>query len=99
MTGKRPMIAGNWKMTGLKAALGEVEKLKADLSGGGAPVCEVVLCPPATLIHLVVQTLAGSGILVGGQDCSPAESGAFTGEVSAAMLADLGARYVILGHS
>lgn len=60
---------------------------------------QLVLCPPATLIHQVCQWVDGSGLAVGGQDCHPAPEGAFTGDISAPMLADAGCRYVIAGHS
>jgi triosephosphate isomerase len=92
----RPLVAGNWKMNGLRASLALVEELKAAPPAGRV---ELLVCPPATLIHAVAQALAGSPIAVGGQDSHAERSGAFTGNVSAEMLADLGATYVILGHS
>ncbi|MEM9757571.1 MAG: triose-phosphate isomerase, partial [Pseudomonadota bacterium] len=91
----RKLAAGNWKMNGLTAALAEVEALTAGLP---ATPPEVLICPPATLIAQMVAQ-AGGKIAVGGQDCHTAETGAHTGDISAAMLADAGARYVILGHS
>jgi len=96
MTAPTPLIAGNWKMNGLAASLDEA---KAVAAGLGKVAGRVVLCPPATLIDRISQALAGSAVLVGGQDCSPEEAGAFTGDVSAAMLADAGAKLVIVGHS
>jgi triosephosphate isomerase (TIM) len=98
------LIAGNWKMNGVGASLAEVEALTHELrlSGeGSAPAlaCRVALCPPATLIHRLASAAAGSVIEVGGQDCRAETSGAFTGDISAAMLKDAGATLVILGHS
>lgn len=98
MTLARPLIAGNWKMNGLEASLDEARTLAA-LVDERPPAARVALCPPATLIARMADLLAGSGILVGGQDCSREEVGAFTGDVSADMLVDAGARLVILGHS
>jgi triosephosphate isomerase len=94
-----PLIAGNWKMNGLRADLDEITKLKDLLKGGGAPRCSIAICPPATLLAAMSTQAAGSGIATGGQDCHPAPSGAHTGDISAAMLADAGAKYVIVGHS
>jgi len=95
MTERRKLIAGNWKMNGLKADLGEVSAI-AQLAAG-RPDLDVALFLPATLI---APAVAASGAMpIGGQDCHQAESGAFTGNVSAAMLAEAGARGVIVGHS
>ena len=94
-----PLIAGNWKMNGLRASLIEVEKLASRLTAGEAPRCTVVICPPATLLGAMNRVAAPAGIVLGGQDCHPAASGAHTGDLSAAMLADAGAQMVIVGHS
>ena len=94
-----PLIAGNWKMNGLRASLFEVEKLASPLTSGTPPRCTVAICPPATLIAAMNRTAAPAGILVGAQDCHPAPSGAHTGDLSAPMLADAGAQLVIVGHS
>jgi triosephosphate isomerase len=94
-----PLIAGNWKMNGLRGSLEEIERLKALVAAGPDPKGEIVVCPPATLLAAVSLRLEGSGISSGGQDCHEAPSGAHTGDVSAVMLADAGARFVILGHS
>ena len=94
-----PLIAGNWKMNGLRASLFEVEKLASHLTSGTPPRCTVAICPPATLIAAMNRTAAPAGILVGAQDCHPAPSGAHTGDLSAPMLADAGAQLVIVGHS
>lgn len=94
-----PLIAGNWKMNGLMASLGEVQKLAEMLTRGTAPRCTVAICPPATLLARISEMAASSGIVTGGQDCHPAQSGAHTGDISATMLADAGAQFVIVGHS
>jgi triosephosphate isomerase len=91
------LIAGNWKMNGLGESLGEVETLRAALADED-PSCRVALCPPATLIERMARA-AGSRIEIGGQDCRAETKGAFTGDLSAAMLKDAGATLVILGHS
>jgi triosephosphate isomerase len=93
-----PLIVGNWKMNGLKADLREALVLAEGLALRPA-AARVGLCPPATLVAAMAQALAGSAVSVGGQDCHPEASGAFTGEISAEMLADAGARMVIVGHS
>ncbi|MBV0893176.1 triose-phosphate isomerase [Paracoccus sp. Z118] len=95
MNKPRKLAAGNWKMNGTLAALAELDALLEE----GDRDCEVLICPPATLIHPAVARIAGGGIAVGGQDCHAAESGAHTGDLSAAQLADVGADYVIVGHS
>ena len=94
-----PLIAGNWKMNGGRASLEELTALAGMLTTGEAPRALVVICPPATILHAVASHGATSGILAGGQDCHPAGSGAHTGDISAGMLADAGAQYVIVGHS
>jgi triosephosphate isomerase len=93
------LIAGNWKMNGLRAALVEIEKLASTLTAGPAPRCMVAICPPATLINAMNRIAAPAGIILGGQDCHATPSGAHTGDLSAAMLADAGAQLVIVGHS
>ena len=92
----RKLAAGNWKMNGLAAALGEVQAL---IAAHPAPACEMLLCPPATLLAQMNWAARGSKLRLGGQDCHPDASGAHTGDISAAMLRDAGAVYVILGHS
>ena len=98
MTHIRPLIAGNWKMNGTGPALDEALALAAALKDEPA-TARVALCPPATLIERLARAVEGSAVEVGGQDCHAQASGAFTGDVSAAMLADAGAGMVILGHS
>ena len=90
-----PLIAGNWKMNGLTASLAEIEALAA---AGPWRDREVLVCPRATLLATAVR--AGDGrVSIGGQDCHPKASGAHTGDLSAGMLADAGAKAVIVGHS
>ncbi|MBD3764191.1 MAG: triose-phosphate isomerase [Rhodobacterales bacterium] len=91
----RRLAAGNWKMNGLRADLAEVEAL---IAAHPAPGCEVLICPPATLLAPMAALAAGR-LALGGQDCHARAAGAHTGDVSAAMLADAGATHVILGHS
>lgn len=92
----KKLAAGNWKMNGTTASLSEVAAL---LSAHPAPACEMLLCPPATLVSAMAATAKGSALMVGGQDCHAKTSGAHTGDISAAMLVDAGASHVILGHS
>ncbi|HEX4301841.1 MAG TPA: triose-phosphate isomerase [Rhizomicrobium sp.] len=92
----RQLIAGNWKMNGLGAALVEIEALARAVQ---SPSCDVLICPPATLIARAAATAKGTTIAIGGQDCHAEISGAFTGDVSAEMLRDAGATAVIVGHS
>ncbi len=94
----KPLAAGNWKMNGLKASVSEIMALK-DRLDGTAPACDVLICPPATLVMSLADAAAGSVIQIGGQDCHSAVSGPHTGDVSAAMLKDAGASAVIVGHS
>jgi triosephosphate isomerase len=95
MTVPTPLIAGNWKMNGLIGSLDEARTVAAAIGRGP----RVAICPPATLIGPMSQALTGSAVLVGAQDCHWETSGAFTGDLSAQMLAEAGARLVILGHS
>jgi triosephosphate isomerase len=98
MTAPRPLIAGNWKMNGLAADLDEARAIAAAVEQG-AYGARVALCPPATLIDRMASALTGMTVAVGGQDCRAEVSGAYTGDVSAEMLAEAGASMVILGHS
>ena len=92
----KKLAAGNWKMNGLHEALAEVKALHKACP---TPSCDVLICPPATLISSMAKICDNMRIEVGGQDCHENTSGAHTGDISALMLADTGARYVILGHS
>ena len=95
------LVAGNWKMNGLRADGAALARALVErIAPAGAEVgCELLVCPPATLLETVGGILAGSGIALGGQDCHSSPKGAHTGDVSAEMLAELGCKYVILGHS
>jgi len=93
---RRKLAAGNWKMNGTEAALTELDAL---IASHPAPRSEILLCPPATLIHRMATHIADAPIATGGQTCHAAPTGAHTGDISAEMLADAGASYVILGHS
>jgi len=96
----RPLIAGNWKMNGLSAdgwALADDIVRRVTALTSGAP--ELLVCPPATLIGLVAEAVQGSSVRLGAQDCHADDNGAHTGDIAAPMLADLGCRYVIVGHS
>jgi len=93
----RQLIAGNWKMNGTGAALAELEALAKHVDAA-KPGCDVLVCPPATLIARAAAQ-ARNRIAIGGQDCHAEVSGAFTGDVSAEMLRDAGATAVIVGHS
>lgn len=94
---KKKLIAGNWKMN---ASLATNEALiKALLAGAGSPACQVALCVPSVYLAQCQALLTGSVIELGAQDVSAHETGAFTGEISAAMLREFGVRYVLVGHS
>ena len=94
----RPLIAGNWKMNGQVAQLAEAQAVRDALLKSD-PAVDVMICPPATLLAQMAWTVKGSKVLLGGQDCHAAASGAFTGDIAAEMLADAGAGAVIVGHS
>jgi triosephosphate isomerase len=97
---RRPLIAGNWKMNCLKAdGLALARGLAARIGIEATRAADVVICPPAGLVESVARAVAGSVIGVGGQDCHTVPKGAHTGDISAAMLKDLGASHVIVGHS
>lgn len=93
----RVLIAGNWKMNGTVAALGEIARL-AEIVAARPPAAGILICPPATLLTRAVAAAAGR-IAIGGQDCHAQASGAYTGDISAEMLKDAGASAVIVGHS
>ena len=94
---RRTLIAGNWKMNGAQAA--NEALLNEILAGLGSQECDVLICPPLVYLPQCAEIISGAPILLGAQDVSVHTSGAYTGEVSAAMLADLGCEYVIVGHS
>ena len=95
----RPLVAGNWKMNGLKAALAEIARIRDAVGSGAAGRAEALICPPAQLIMEAARLCAGSKLGIGGQDCHFSAKGAHTGDISAEMLKDAGAAYVIVGHS
>jgi triosephosphate isomerase len=98
----RPLVAGNWKMNGLKAAGEELRKIIRGYAAS-RPQTDLMVCPPATLLMAFAQIAGGPTpdimVAIGAQDCHPEASGAFTGDLSAEMLADAGATAVIVGHS
>lgn len=94
---KKKLIAGNWKMNGNLAA--NESLLKALLAGAGEPACQVAVCVPSVYLAQCQALLAGGVIELGAQDVSAHESGAYTGEISPAMLKEFGVRYAIVGHS
>lgn len=95
---RKPLVAGNWKMNGSResnrALLSALQGSLGDLQG-----VDLAVCPPAVYLPEVAATLGGGNIATGGQDCSDQEAGAYTGEIAASMLAEVGCRYVIVGHS
>ncbi|MBP1805929.1 triose-phosphate isomerase [Rubellimicrobium aerolatum] len=93
---RRKLAAGNWKMNGTAASLSEVEAL---IAAHPSPGVEILLCPPATLVGRLAALKGQHSLMVGGQDCHAKASGAHTGDVAAAQLADAGATHVIVGHS
>jgi triosephosphate isomerase (TIM) len=93
-----PLVAGNWKMNGLAASVGEFSKIITRAKALAGRV-DLMVCPPATLIPAFASAARGSAVAVGGQDCHAERFGAHTGDISAEMLADAGARAVIIGHS
>ncbi len=93
---RRPLIAGNWKMNGLRASVAELDRV---IEAAPDMACDLMLCPPATLVATFSSRAAGSSLIIGAQDCHPKASGAHTGDISAEMLRDAGARAVIVGHS
>jgi triosephosphate isomerase len=97
--GVRPFVAGNWKMNGLAASLDELDKMRRAADAGEAGKAELAVCPPATLLAQAASRARGGALRLGAQDCHTQISGAFTGDLSAAMLRDAGAAYVIVGHS
>jgi triosephosphate isomerase len=96
--GIRPLVAGNWKMNGLKASMAEFDAMLAG-AGAFAGKADLLVCPPATLIAAFADKGKGKGVAVGAQDCHQNASGAHTGDLSAEMLRDAGATAIIVGHS
>jgi triosephosphate isomerase len=98
MPERKQLVAGNWKMNGRRADGIALAGALAE-HARGAHACDLLVCPPATLIECVGAALAGSGVALGGQDCHAAPAGAYTGSISAEMLRDAGCSHVIVGHS
>ncbi len=94
---RRPLVAANWKMNGLKASIAELKKIIAGAQG--LPAIDLLVCPPATLIAGFAAKAHGTSVAIGGQDCHAETAGAYTGDISAEMLRDAGASAVIVGHS
>jgi len=96
----RKLIAGNWKMHGLRANLAQIRAVAEALSRAVEPPrADVLICPPATLVSEAVEAAGDSGLMIGGQDCHAVSDGQYTGEISAEMFADMGCSHVIIGHS
>lgn len=96
----RPLVAGNWKMNGLRASLAEVTAIRDAVASGAAGRADAVLCLPYTLLYPAAELISTApGLLLGGQDCHAASGGAHTGDISSQMLKDIGASMVIVGHS
>ncbi|MCT4656025.1 MAG: triose-phosphate isomerase [Cohaesibacter sp.] len=95
----KPLVAGNWKMNGLKAAVSELEALVAGYDADLSGKVDSMICPPATLVAQFAQATADSAVAIGAQDCHANKSGAHTGDLSAQMFADAGATAIIVGHS
>jgi triosephosphate isomerase (TIM) len=95
----RPLVAGNWKMHGLKSSIQVLHALAEGYTPELKAKVDLLVCPPATLIHAFALQAHGSDVAIGAQDAHAEASGAYTGNVSAEMLADLGATHVIVGHS
>jgi len=95
----RPLVAGNWKMNGLRAALSEIGLMAQAYDSALQAKVDLLVCPPATLLHAAASAAAGSGIGIGAQDCHASAAGAHTGDLSAEMIADAGATAIIVGHS
>ncbi|HRQ80247.1 MAG TPA: triose-phosphate isomerase [Azospirillaceae bacterium] len=99
MTVRRKLIAGNWKMNGSAAMTRDLIGALTAKAAAAAPACDVAVCPPYPFLGAAAAALAGSPVALGAQDCAVKVSGAHTGDVAAEMLADVGCRYAIVGHS
>jgi len=99
MAVRRPLVAGNWKMNGLKASVAELGLITAAYDAQLRARVDLLVCPPATLLATFAVVALGSRVAIGAQDCHPRPIGAHTGDIAAEMIADTGATYVIVGHS
>jgi triosephosphate isomerase (TIM) len=95
----RPLVAGNWKMNGLRANLDQIKAIADGIDGELAGKIDVALCPPATLLYVATALAEDTALMVGAQDCHTEQSGAFTGDISAEMIADCMGDFAIVGHS
>ncbi|OJF91795.1 triose-phosphate isomerase [Pararhizobium antarcticum] len=95
----RPLVAGNWKMNGLRGALDQIKAMAEGVKGPLSEKVEALICPPATLLYVATALCDDSPLLIGAQDCHQDVSGAHTGDVSAEMIADCFGTHVIVGHS
>ncbi len=95
----RPLVAGNWKMNGLRASLDQIKAMAEGVKGELSEKVETLICPPATLLYVATALCDDSPLLIGAQDCHEKVSGAHTGDVSAEMIADCFGTHVIVGHS
>lgn len=95
----KPLIAGNWKMNGLRHSQGVLQQVITGYSADLRSKVDLLICPPATILHSLSVSALGSRVMIGAQDCHSKSSGAHTGDISAAMIVDAGATHVILGHS
>lgn len=95
----RPLVAGNWKMNGTGESLTELRAIAAGVSSDLGRLFEALICVPSTLLSRAADTLDGEKLLLGGEDCHIADNGAHTGDISAPMLKEAGAEFVIVGHS
>ncbi|CZT35044.1 triose-phosphate isomerase [Rhizobium sp. 9140] len=95
----RPLVAGNWKMNGLRASLDQIKAMAEGVTGPLSEKVEALICPPATLLYVATALCTDSPLAIGAQDCHVAVSGVHTGDISAEMIADCFGTYVIVGHS
>ncbi|WP_275790898.1 triose-phosphate isomerase [Pararhizobium gei] len=95
----RPLVAGNWKMNGLRASLDQIKIMAEGVKGGLSEKVDALICPPATLLYVATALCDDSPLLIGAQDCHEKPSGAHTGDLSAEMIADCFGTHVIVGHS
>lgn len=95
----RPLVAGNWKMNGLRASLDQIKAMAEGVKGPLSEKVEALICPPATLLYVATALCDDSPLAIGAQDCHVKTSGAHTGDISAEMVADCFGTHVIVGHS
>jgi len=96
---RKMLIAGNWKMNGLQKNCADLQEMIEKIPASAFEQQDVLICPPATLLHTFAGLARGTGMILGGEDCHPEPNGAHTGDISANMIADAGAAYCIVGHS